>query len=151
MDFQQHVLDVLVRAGKTFVETFIATFTLTGVDFNKGLLVGVLGALVSAVWTTAVKLETAYKGDAMSIIGDWFDDLEDHTEKVGTQTTTDVTDAIEKLQMATPTPPVNVPVVSQPSTGSIPGDVPEAAQTPADDSLTPSQPTNAPDPSAPTN
>lgn len=47
---EPHTKEVVVRAGKTFVQTFLATWALTQFNFEKGALVGALAAGISAVW-----------------------------------------------------------------------------------------------------
>lgn len=51
------IKDILVRAGKTFVQAFIATLTvanLTDNDSIKAALVAALAAGVSAVWNSVI-------------------------------------------------------------------------------------------------
>lgn len=40
---------ILIRAFKTFVQTFLAAWALTGYDFTQGAIIGGLAAAISAV------------------------------------------------------------------------------------------------------
>lgn len=59
MNLKQHTLDVTVRALKTFVQAFLATWGITGYGFTKDTVVAAAAAGISAVWSVAVKLEAA--------------------------------------------------------------------------------------------
>lgn len=59
MSLTQHTVDVVVRALKTFVQAFLATWGITGYGFSKDALVAAAAAGISAVWSVAVKLEAA--------------------------------------------------------------------------------------------
>lgn len=59
MNLKQHATDVVVRAAKTFIQAFLATWGITGYAFGKDALVAAAAAGMSAVWSVAVKLEAA--------------------------------------------------------------------------------------------
>lgn len=44
--------DILVRALKTFLQAAFAGWAVTGFQLDKGTLIGVLAAAVSAVWNS---------------------------------------------------------------------------------------------------
>lgn len=46
---------LLVRAFKTFVQTFLATWAVTAYDFEKSALVGAVAAAISAVMNLFIK------------------------------------------------------------------------------------------------
>lgn len=61
MESGQHVVDVITRAAKTLIETFAAVLGFTNLSAASSAKVGIIGAVISAVWTTGVKLEATYK------------------------------------------------------------------------------------------
>jgi hypothetical protein len=40
--------DIVVRAAKTFIQAFLATWAVTSFDFQKGALIGAIAAGISA-------------------------------------------------------------------------------------------------------
>ena len=107
MTLTQHVTEILERAGKTFVEALLATQVLTPISTGKTVAVGGLGALISAVWTTAVKLEgskvTELEDDAEHLFLDDDDDDDDDEEDEEDQPATPATPAPGST--VAPTPP----------------------------------------------
>ncbi len=58
--------DILVRAGKTFIQAFIATLavaTITDNDSMKAALIAGIAAGVSAVWNTLILANEARKSE----------------------------------------------------------------------------------------
>ena len=51
-----NVKDVVVRAVKTFVQAFLATWALTNNELTKVAFVGAFAAGVSAVWNVALQV-----------------------------------------------------------------------------------------------
>lgn len=47
--------DIAIRAGKTFVQSFLAAWALSGNQLNKTALVAALAAGISAAWNFVVK------------------------------------------------------------------------------------------------
>ena len=46
--------DLLIRAAKTFIQSFLAVWALTQYDFEKGAIVGAVAAGISAVMNLAI-------------------------------------------------------------------------------------------------
>ena len=46
--------DILIRAGKTFAQTFISTLLVGGMGLTKDVLIAALAAAVSASWNVAI-------------------------------------------------------------------------------------------------
>jgi hypothetical protein len=60
---KQHVFDVVERAVKAGLWTFLTVWSLSSFSMTKDVLMGAVGASMSAVFNTAVKVE-AVKGKA---------------------------------------------------------------------------------------
>ena len=48
----QQTKDIVVRAGKTFVQAFLSAWAVSGFEFDKGVIVGAFAAGISVVWNT---------------------------------------------------------------------------------------------------
>lgn len=46
--------DIVIRAAKTFIQTFIATLTVGGLSFGKDIVLAAFAAAVSATWNSAL-------------------------------------------------------------------------------------------------
>lgn len=56
---QLHVVDVVERAVKTFVETFVVAWGLTGYSLSKVALGGALASALSVIWNVTSKVANA--------------------------------------------------------------------------------------------
>lgn len=122
MTLEQHITEIIERATKTFVEAYAAAMLITPVSGGKSAAVGGIGALISAVWTTAIKLEggkatdllTEAEDDAQHIFVDEDDD-EDDDEVETDENGPELPAAGSKVAPGPPTPPQNIPVASAPA------------------------------------